>query len=201
MSGLSRRAAVLPLGAAVLLVVLSTPLLDDDGWRGVVLPGAALLLGLAVAAAVDEPDAVLLAASPTTFRERVGQRLLGLAVVGVPAALAVSAWTVLAGGSVGWADARALVGFAVGALALSAALRRWAGLAEPTVVAGPLLLVGLLLGRWLLPHLPDVGLTAAQGWAVGTAAGLGVLALALRDPATASAVAPRLRAGGPAGGR
>jgi hypothetical protein len=186
--GISRPPVLLPLGGAALLATLATPVLDEPAWATTVLRGALLLLALAVAGAVDEPEARLLDASPTPFRARVLGRLLVALAAAAPVALALAWWVGRREGVDGGQAVLELAGLSLVALALSAGLRRWTALGEPALLTGPLMIVGLLLGRWLAPYLPDPGLSARQGWAVGVALGVAVLALALRDPASAAQV-------------
>jgi hypothetical protein len=184
--GLSRPAVLLPAAAAAVLVALATPVLDDPGWASVVLRGALLLLALAVAGAVDDPEAGLLDASPTAFGRRVLARLAVALLVTAPVVVAVSWW--VSGDSGSGSALLELSALAVLALALSASLRRWATVAEPALLTGPMLVVGLLLGRWLAPYVPDVGLSEPQTWLALLVAGVGLLGSALRDPATAACV-------------
>jgi hypothetical protein len=192
--GLSWPAVLLPTVAAALLIALAMPVLDDRGWASVVLHGTLLLLALAVAGAVDEPESGLLDASPTAFRRRVLARLAVALLLTAPVVAAVSWHVVDSSGSA----MLALSALAVVALALSASLRRWAAVAEPALLTGPLLVVGLLLGRWLAPYLPGAGPTERQTWLALLVAGTGVLAVALREPSTAGRIWPLLRPTGPA---
>lgn len=184
--GLSRWAAALPVLTAVVLVVAATPLLDDPGWASVVLRGAAVLLALGVAAAVDEADARLLDASPTPFARRVTLRLILVGGAVLPLALLVLWWGTRRNDADAAQLALELGALVVAALTLSASLRRWTSVAEPAVLTGPLLVVAVLAGTQLAPHLPDLGLSATQRWSTLLALAAVACAAALREPATAS---------------
>jgi hypothetical protein len=181
---ISRPAVLLPLLGALVLLLAATPVLDR--WSVAVLRGVALLLALAAAACVDEPEARLLDASPTSFARRVMARGAVVCLLVLPVAVAAAVWTALAGGEVPGGYWQYLAVLVVAGLAVSAALRRWTALAEPAVVTGPLLVAGLLAAGFLGPLVPDVGLSESQWAAVVAVVAAGLLAVALRDPATAA---------------
>ena len=189
----SRRTVLPPVAGAVAVVALAATALD--AWGETVLRGAVILLAVAAAAAVDEPDARLLDASPTVFVRRVLGRLAVVAAVVVPVALLLAGWVRLAGGDVPRLLALELLALAVAATGLAAALRRWTALAEPAVVVAPVVVGGIVLFRGAAPALlPDTGLTEAQGWTVALALAAALLVAALREPATAvQRRLPRLR--------
>jgi hypothetical protein len=98
-----------------------------------------------------------------------------------------------------------LQALALGALgiAVAAALRRWRRMAEPGLVAGPVLVAFLVVAHQLprsltlMPSQPwDPSWRAAQlRWATVLIAALAVLLIGLSDPATASSPRwPRRRA-------
>ena len=180
----SRRAVGLPVAGALVLVLATSPVLDT--WADAVLRACALLLAVAAAAAVDEPDARLLDASPTSFARRVLLRLAVVAVVVVPAAVAVLAWTAGWGGSVSGQIGLELAVLVLAAVAVAAALRRWTTVAEPAVLVGPVLLLGLLLVRYTAALLPSPGWSTTTSWWVLLGLSAGLWGVALRDPATAS---------------
>ena len=181
-----------PLGAALLLVLVTLPVLDD-GWAPRVLQAAAALLALTVAVAADDPAGELLAASPY----RLWVRTLSRAAVAV--ALCLPVWALLLvvasrraaalpGGvplpverlSV---QAAVLAGFA---LALGLVLAR-RGVRAPSSTAGPALLLGVV-ATYQLPAawgLWEVQPWEAAGfrWAGLALVAAAVVAHALRDPA------------------
>jgi hypothetical protein len=191
---LPARALGLHLAAAVLLVAVTWTGLDDDRAAVAVLRGVAVLLAAALALAVDEPGAALLDAAPTPLARRLAARLALCAAAAAPlwaAALGLAAWR---GAAVPVAGLTLELATLVAvALAVTAALRRWWGAAEPALVAGPLLLGSLLAAsqlpraaRLLVSTPLDPAWTAAHlRWALLLAAALAVLAAALADPATA----------------
>lgn len=182
--GLSRVAVALPVLAAVALVVATTPALDTHSET--VLLGAALLLSLGAAAAVDEPDGRWLDASPTTFAQRVLRRAAVVAVLVVPVGVLLAVWTVAAGGSVDGEVLRSGVVMLLCAVAVAAALRRWGGLVEPAVVTGVVLVVGLVVARHVLAALPGQPLDTDDSQTLAVVVASVVLVAALRDPATAA---------------
>lgn len=190
--GSARPGLVGPVAAALVVTVLCTPALDGEALP--VLRGAALLLAVALAAATDEPLARLLDAAPTPWAERVGARLVpGLAVVGAAWAM-VLGWAAVHGDPPVAALTLELAALGALATAVAAGLRRWWGVGEPAVHAGPAL-AGLYLASGQLPR--PHGLLEGQPWgppweaahlrwsALLLAAGA-VLVLALADPATAA---------------
>lgn len=191
---LPRRALSLHLAAAAALPAAAWAGLDDDRTAVAVLRGVAVLLAAALALAVDEAGAALLDASPTPLRQRLAARLLVCAAAATPlwaAALAAAAArgaTVPVGALT--VELAALV--AVGLVA-PAALRRWARVAQPALVTGPLLLAGLLgaahlpAGAALLVSTPldPAWADAHLRWSLLLLGALAGLALAARDPATA----------------
>jgi hypothetical protein len=185
-----RRDAVMgPVLAAVLLVLLTLPVLDD-GFALQALRGIGVVLGLAVAVAVDDPAGTVLAASPFSAARRIAAR------VAVVLALAVPVWCVTAS-LVAWRADAPVAGIALETagwwtlgLALAAGIWRRTGTLSPSYVAGP-----VLLALWLVAG------TLPRGWAVLTSqtwgppweaaqirwwavllAGAGLVAWALRDP-------------------
>lgn len=192
---LPQRTIVLQLGAAVALVVLTLPGLDDVGTATQVLQGVAVVLAATLAVAVDEPGAEVLDATATPFAVRVGRRLVLLCCLAVPLWLLALGVVALRGADV---TARMLSLQAVALLALALAvvsgLRRWRRMTEPSIVAGPVLIaffiaVGQLPRPLALMPLQPWGPpweVAHLRWAAVLLAALSVLALGLSDPATAS---------------
>ena len=192
---LPRRTVVVQLGAAVALVAVTLPGLDDVGTATRVLQGVAVLLAVTLALAVDEPGAEVLDATATSFAVRVARRLALLASVAAPM------WLVaLAVVSLGTADVtglmltlQAVTLFAL-ALAVAAGLRRWRRMPEPGIAAGPVLLAFYLAAErlprsvTLMPFQPwgPPWEVVHLRWAAVLLAALSVLVLALSDPATAS---------------
>jgi hypothetical protein len=189
---LPRRALALHVGAVGVLLAVTWTGLDADRPAVAVLRGVALVLAAALALAVDEPEAALLDAAPTALRRRLAVRLAVCGAVAAPV----------------WAGALAVVGargtavpvrgltlellalVALG-LAVPAALRRWWRVAEPALVAGPVLLGTVLAAaqlprdvRLLVSTPLDPAWTAAHvRWSVLLLAGLALLAVAVTDPA------------------
>lgn len=200
---LSRRSVLGGCAAAAALGVAASDSLDDPFGALMVLRGAAVLLAVAVAFAVDDPSYDVLAVSPTPLRRRV------LARVGLAGAVAAGIWcgllllTEAVGGDVPAAalslEAGALASFAA---ATAVALQSWRGIAEPGLlvaptVAGAVLAANLLPTRWALlapaPGMP--GWEAAhQRWAAVLCLAVLVAVAGTRDRA-----ARRRVAGGGAG--
>jgi hypothetical protein len=187
--GLSRAAVAVPVSGALLLVLAAAPVLAD--WSETVLRGAVVLLALAAAAAVDEPSAQLLDASPTPFGQRVLLRLAAVVAVVVPAAVLAALWSARGSGADAGQAALELCALSTVALAVAASLRRWAAIAEPAVLTGPLVLGGLLIGRAVAGAVPDLDLPARQVWLALLLLAGAVATAALRDPATAVRRRPR----------
>lgn len=191
---LPRRAVALHVAAAVALLAVTAPGLDDTGTAVLVLRGVAVLLAAALALAVDEPSAALLDATPTPLAERLAARTAVCAAVVAPAWLLALAVATLAGADLPLATVTIeLAALAALGMAVPSALRRWSRTAEPAVVTGPLLL-GLLVSAAHLP--PELVLLAASPadpawgaahvrWSLLLLAGLSLLAVAASDPATA----------------
>lgn len=186
------RAMALHLTAAAVLVVAAWSALDAA--PVLVLRGVAVLLAAAVALAADEPAAALLDAAPVPLHRRLAQRTALLAAVVLPAWALALLLARLAGGSVPTAAlSLELAALSALGLAVPLSLRRWWRVAEPAVVAGPLLLGGLVAaahlpaGLALLPGAPgDAAWEAAHGrWAVVLVAAAALLVVAAREPATA----------------
>ena len=192
---LPQRTILLQLGAAVALVAVTVPGLDQIGTATQVLQGVAVLLAATLALAVDEPGAEVLDATATRFAVRVGRRLALLACLAAPMWLLALGVVALRG-----ADVTALmltlqaVGLLALALAAATGLRRWRRTAEPGMVAGPVL-IGFFLVLDQLPRSLAVMPLQPWGppwevahlrWAAVLLVALSVLVLGLADPATAS---------------
>jgi hypothetical protein len=202
--GLPRRAIALQLGAVVVLLGATMTGLDSPVVASQVLLGVAVLIAATVALAVDEPSAEVLDATATPFAARVARRFVLLCCVALPLwllALEVVAWR----GADVPVRMLTLQALALGALgiAVAAALRRWRRMAEPGLIAGPVLVGFLVVAHQLprsltlLPSQPwDPSWRAAQlRWATVLIAALTVLLIGLSDPATASSPRwPRRRA-------
>jgi hypothetical protein len=151
----------------------------------------ALLLGVALAFALDDRSRATLAAVPTPQWWRGGVRLL---VAGLPAALAWAgalAWVEhrTAGAVPGAALTLEMAALAAVALAVAGGLARWRDQPEPGLLVGPILLgAGLLVPQLprqvALAVLPGPDWAAAhQRWSVLLAVTAAVLATSWRDPA------------------
>jgi hypothetical protein len=198
------RSVALQLGAAVTLVAATLAGLDQAGTASQVLLGVAVLLAATLALAVDEPGAEVLDATATPFAVRVAHRVLLLCAVAAPLWLLALAVVALRGADVPvrMLSLQALTLVALG-VAVAAALRRWRRMAEPGLVAGPVL-VGFLVAAYQLPrsltlmplHPGDPSWHAAQlRWTAVLLVALAVLLIGLSDPATASGLRrPRRRA-------
>jgi hypothetical protein len=191
---LSHRKVLGGCTAAAALVLATAPWLDRPGAAVPVLRGAAVLLACAVAFAVDDAAASILAASPTTLRRRLTSR------IALAGALAATTWSALVLLATARADAvpagaLSLEAATLGAIAVAAAagLHTWHGITEPAVLTAPLVL-GAVLAANLLP--PDWALLAPDpsvpGWQAAHYRWAGVLALA----AVTLVVASRDRAAG-----
>jgi hypothetical protein len=193
-----RRAAVVgPLGAAVVLVGVATPVLDD-GYAMPALRGVSALLAMAVLVTVDDPAGRVLAASPYPLRTRTLARLAAVLAAAVPVwllAAAVVAWR--ADVPVGGLAVEAVALCGVG-LAVAGTVAWVSGSLGPSFVAGPVLL-GLLLLTYGLPR--DWALVQSQTWGAPWVAAqlrwaalllgaVGLLGLALRDPLEARRTRP-----------
>ena len=190
--------AVAAVGAAALLGVRRDHLAEPSEAL-VLLRLVGLLLAVGLAFALDDPCRLTVAGAPTPRWWRVAVQVL---VALVPAGVV---WLAV----LGWATQRAGADLPVAALSLEAAtlaalslagaagLAGATGLPDPGAVVGPVLLVGGLLAA----GLPEpVALLVAPGpdwragherWAVLLVAGLAVLALAVRDPASRRWLRPR----------
>lgn len=198
---LPHRALALHLVAAAALLAATWHGLDGDGTALMVLRGVAVLLAAALALSVDEPAAAVLDATPTPMVRRLAGRVLCCALVVVPAWLAALGLAALRGADVPVA-ALTLEACALGSLAVAVplALRRWWRVLEPAVVAGPLLLGGLVAAA----HLPrdlvllagspaDPAWDAAHArWSLLLVGGLALLVAAAAEPATAPTRRPLL---------
>jgi hypothetical protein len=181
---------LVPLGVAVLVVGGTVPLLDD-GYATEVLHGVGLLVACAMAGATDDPSAEVVAAAP---RPRWVRTLARLLVGVVPALLVLLVAVALAGWRAGSTPALVAVSEAVGlvlvAVAVGAVLRALGRPvpAYPAMVGLVLLWAGsqALPRGWVLldpqPWGPPLE-AALLRWAAVALLALGVLCLALRDPA------------------
>ncbi len=185
-----RPGLLVPTGAALLLVLATTPVLDD-GWALRVLRGAGVLLACAWVSATDDPAGEVVAASPYPRHVRTLARI-GAAVPPLLAVWAVAAVVVqlrvpdvpvLALGVE--ALALGLLGLAVGA-----GLRAWHDLHQPAHAAAlTLVLLAFVMGaapRWYALHQtqtwgPPWEAAQIRWWALGLVAA-GLAALALHDP-------------------
>jgi len=188
------------VGASVLAtavaVIVSSGAHGDATRLDLAVLACAGVLAVALATAVDEAPATLLAPSPTTVRRRLATRTLIAAVVLLLVGVGPTAVVLAAGGQHAWARPMAdLAALALLALGIAAAGHRHlpevpGGLVAAAVL-GPLgLLVTLVqppkaLATWLA-SLPDGAVLMA-----GPALGMALLGWATRDPA---APQPRLRA-------
>jgi hypothetical protein len=186
---LRRDAVTGPVVVAVLLLVLTLPVLDD-GYALHALRGVGVVLGLAVVVAVDDPAGAVLAASPFSAARRTAARVAVVLTVAVPV------WWGAAG-LVAWrADvpvagvALETVGWWTLGLALAAGVWRGSGSLSPSYVAGPVLL-GLALAAGVLPRAWALLAEQTWGppweaaqirWLAVLLAGAGLVAWALRDP-------------------
>jgi hypothetical protein len=185
-----RPGLLVPAGAALLLVLATTPVLDD-GWALRVLRGAGVLLACAWVSASDDPAGEVVAASPYPRHVRT------LARIGAALPPLVAVWTVAA--VVVQVRAPAVPVLALGAetvalgllgLAIGTALRAWHDLHEPAHAAalGMVLLAFVMSAapRWYALHQvqtwgPPWEAAQIRWWALGLVA-TGLLGLALHDP-------------------
>jgi hypothetical protein len=189
--GALRRASLLvPVAGAGLLVLASTPVLDD-GYGMTVLRGVGVLLACAWVVSTDDPMGEVLAAAPYPRVVRWGARMLVAMAVVVPtwagAALVVeqraSFVPVLAVGLEG-------VGLCAVGLAVGAGLRAWRGHLMPSYLA----VVGVVVAAFVSDALPRAWRlnqdqfwgppweAAHIRWAAVLLLGVAILALAMRDP-------------------
>jgi hypothetical protein len=189
--GALRRASLLvPVAGAGLLVLTSTPVLDD-GYGMTVLRGVGVLLACAWVVSTDDPMGEVLAAAPYSRAVRWGARMLAAMAVVVPtwtaAALVVeqraSYVPVLAVGLEG-------VGLCAVGLAVGAGLRAWRGHLMPSYLA----VVGVIVAAFVSDALPRAWRlnqdqfwgppweAAHIRWAAVLLFGVAIMALALRDP-------------------
>lgn len=151
---LPRRGLAVHVGGAVALVAVTTPLVHDQSSGVLALRVVALLLATAGAFAADEASALLLDAVPTTLGQRVAARWVACAAVVLPVWVAALAVVASRGGRPPLAALTLeLAALALVALAVPMALRRWWRVAEPAVIAGPLLLTALIAAAQLPEHL------------------------------------------------
>ncbi|HEX4976663.1 MAG TPA: hypothetical protein VFV40_02245 [Nocardioides sp.] len=185
-----RPGLLVPAAAALALVLLTTPVLDD-GWALQVLRGVGVLLACAWVSATDDPAGEVVAAGPyprhVRTLARIGTAVPPLVAVWVTAAVVVQVRVpevpVLGLGVE--ALALGLLGLAVGT-----ALRAWHDLHQPAHAAA----LGLVLlafvtttaPRWYALHQGQTWgppWEAAQiRWAALALVAAGVVALALHDP-------------------
>ena len=185
-----RRAPLLvPLGAAVLLMVASLPWAD----RAVpVVHGVGVLVACALAATTDDPAAEIAAATPPERRTRTAFRILAGALLALPVllvGLAVAETRFAATPLVTLGPE--VVGYGLLALAVGTGLRAWAAQPAPAYSASSAVLV-IVLATWMLPRGwtmvdpqpwgPPLEAALLRWLAVALLA-LAVLAVALRDPA------------------
>lgn len=185
-----RPGLLLPAGAALVLVLATTPVLDD-GWALRVLRGAGVLLACAWVSATDDPAGEVVAASPYTRHvrtlARVGAAFPPLVAVWAGAAVVVQvrAPEVPVAGVGVEALALGLLGLAVGT-----GLRAWNDLHQPAHAATlGLVLVAFVTSaapRWYALQQdqtwgPPWEAAQIRWWALVLAA-LGLIALALQDP-------------------
>jgi hypothetical protein len=181
---------LVPAAAALVLSLVTGPWQDFYDTR--VLHGVAVLLACALTAATDDPAGEVVAAAPVPRHVRTLSRLLATLVVVVPVALVAvvvarlrSPFVPLEG------TVLELVGYAALGVALGTALRAWAGLLRPAYAA----VVGMLLLALLTYALPRGWVmvdpqpwgrpydAALLRWAGLIVLSLGIVGLALRDPA------------------
>jgi hypothetical protein len=186
-----RTPLLVPCGAAVLLVAGTVPW-QDSGHAVAVLHGVVVLAACGWVATLDDPAGEVVAASPYPRRRRTLLRMLaGLAVVLPVLALGASVAELRFAPTPLLPAGFEAVGYALGGAALGAALRAWRGQLTPAYPA----LIGLLalvLGTYWLPTgwtMVDPQpwgpplVAALLRWSALALLALGVLTLALRDPA------------------
>jgi hypothetical protein len=181
---------LVPAGAALALLLGTIPWQDVYGVR--VLHGVAVLLACALTAATDDPAGEVVAAAPVPRHVRTLSRVTAAALVVVPVAVLAVVVVRLRSPFVPLGvTVLELVGFAVLGVALGSALRAWAGLLRPSyaaVVGVVLLALGVyaLPRGWVLLEPQPWGRpydAALLRWAGLIVLALGVVGLALRDPA------------------
>lgn len=186
-----RTPLLLPLGAAVALVLTTLPWADRATQ---VVHGVGVLVACALAATTDDPAAEIAAATPPERRTRTAFRILAGALVALPVLLVglavaevrFSATPLIALGP-------EVAGYGLLALAVGTGLRAWAGQPAPAYSASIAVLV-IVLATWMLPRGwtmvdpqpwgPPLEAALLRWLAVALLA-LAVLAAALRDPAGA----------------
>jgi hypothetical protein len=182
---------LLPAGAAVLLVAATAPW-QDSGHAVPVLNGVAVLAACAWVATLDDPAGEVVAASPYSRMRRTLLRMAaGLVVVLPVLALGASVAELRFAPTPLLPAAFEAVGYALAGAALGAALRAWRGILAPAYPALIALLALVLITYWLpdswnmvdpQPWGPPL-VAALIRWTALALLALGVLALALRDPA------------------
>jgi hypothetical protein len=194
-TALPRRAVVLHLAAALVLLAMASPAMDSDDGALLVLRGTAVLLATALALAVDEPSAQLLDATPTTLLQRLAARTAVCAVLVLPVwLLALSAATTGGADIPLGAVTLELAALVALGLAVPLCLRRWRGMTQPAPVVGPVLLGALIAAGHLperlqlLPFSPDDPSwdAAHLRWGGVLLLAAALVAAAAGDPATAS---------------
>ena len=185
-----RPALLVPAGLALLLVVATTPVLDE-GYGMRVLRGAGVLLACALVTAVDDPSGEVAAASPFPRWVRTVARVLAGAAVVATCWVAAAVLVRLQAPDVPvpalGVEALALAGLG---LAVATGLRAWRDQHTPSHVA----LVAVVAIAFLTSTLPRwYALQQEQTWGPPWEAaqirwlalllvGGGLVTLALRDP-------------------
>jgi hypothetical protein len=180
-------------GVAGVLVVVAL----HDREAATPLEAVAILLASAAGFAFDDPAAEVLAASPTTLRQR---RTARLALLGAPIVLTWLA-LVAAQGPASWAEMWALAAMFAGLLGLSLSIAGVAGRRSTTgrggIVAGPGLFVLVIASTLIPPRWRPLPLGDVPGgwtpiyvrWSAAAAIGLLVFLWSSQDPAR---ITPRL---------
>jgi len=181
---------LVPAAAALVLTLATVPWQDVYGSR--VVHGVAILLACALVAATDDPAGEVVAAAPVPRHVRTLSRVLAVLAVVVPVAVVAVVVARLRSPFVPvGVTVLELVGYAALGVALGTALRAWAGLLRPSYVA----VVGVLLlalgtyalpRGWVMLEPQPWGRpydAAVIRWAGLIVLALGVMGLALRDPA------------------
>ena len=185
-----RAPLLLPAAAALVLSLATLPWQDEYGTR--VLHGVAVLLACALTAATDDPAGEVVAAAPVPRHVRTLHRVIVASAVVVPVAVVAVVVARLRSPFVPLGvTVLEVVGYAALGVALGTALRAWAGLLRPAyaAVVGMLLLalVSYALPRgWVMLEPQPWGRpydAALIRWAGLIVLALGVVGLALRDPA------------------
>jgi hypothetical protein len=179
-----------PATAALVLTLATLPWQDYYGSR--VLHGVAVLLACALVAATDDPAGEVVAAAPAPRHVRTLTRVLAALAVVVPVGIVAVVVARLRSPFVPLeVTVLELVGYAALGVALGTALRAWAGLLRPSYAA----VVGVLLLALATYALPRGWVVvdpqpwgrpydaALIRWAGLIVLALGVVGLALRDPA------------------